>query len=916
MAPRPPFPGRPRPALALLLALAPLVLALPAAAQPGRDRALSPPASGDPLEIAVDYLRARRGPLALAAGDLDEVALRDRYRTRRTGVTHLYLRQQLGGIDVFGAVASVAVDEEGRIVSLGDRLLRGLRARPAAATRVLSPADAVRRAAAHLGLEPDAPLRVLRRGSGPDRRVVLAAAGISRDEIPVRLEYVADGARLRLAWNAVIRTPDGRHWWNLHVDAASGEVLRRDDWVDRDTYRVLAEPLMSPDEGPRLLRVDPADPVASPFGWHDTNGVAGSEFSDTRGNNASAQEDADGDDEAGTDVVHRPDGGPGLDFDFPFDTAQQPSGYRDAALANLFYWSNRLHDVLYHYGFDEPAGNFQQNNYGHGGAAGDPVQADAQDGSAVNNAQFLTPPDGQDPRMEMFRWEQTPTPRLNVHSPPAVAGLYLAGKALFGAGTNGLFQTVVLANDGVAPGSDACQPLVNGAQVEGRIVMIDRGTCTFVDKVDRAQDAGAAGAIVVNNTTTPPELVTMSGVDPGITIPAIFLTKGHGDAIRAQLGAGVTATLVSVADRDASMDNGVVVHEYAHGLTNRLTGGPSNVSCLDAPESAGMGEGWSDWLALALTAEPGDEPEDARHVAPYLEGQPPSGPGIRNFPYSTDLGVSPLTYGDVSSLNQPHGVGEVWAASLWELFWSLVGVYGFDPDWVGGDGGNQRALQLVVDALKMQPCDPTFVEGREALLDADAAAYGGAHECLISGAFAKRGVGHSADDGGSPNNLNVTEAFDLLPGCSPACGDALLHFGEQCDDGGTAPFDGCSAACEHETLLGIFGVAQGGEVAVVIEGVSVVVPTSAGQHAAEVAAALAAAIEADPTLSALGVSAVALGGQVAVSGGDVEAFAIDDPGLGDVPQVPALPPWGLGAAALALALAARRLLREAGARRR
>ncbi len=141
---------------------------------------------------------------------------------------------------------------------------------------------------------------------------------------------------------------------------------------------------------------------------------------------------------------------------------------------------------------------------------------------------------------------------------------------------------------------------------------------------------------------------------------------------------------------------------------------------------------------------PGDLDTDARGMGPYLIGQPPTGGGIRNFPYSTDLVVSPLTYGDISSLNWPHGVGEVWAASLWEMYWNLLGPHGFDPDLYAGFGGNNLAIELVIDGMKLQPCNPTFVTGRDALIDADDSANGGANLCLIWNAFAKRGVGSSA----------------------------------------------------------------------------------------------------------------------------------------------------------------------------
>ena len=569
--------------------------------------------------------------------------------------------------------------------------------------------------------------------------------------------------------------------------------------------------------------------------------------------------------------------------------------------------------MLHHHGFDEPAGNFQQNNYGNGGAGGDPVQADDLDGADVDNANFATPPDGSPPRMQMFLWNQSPTPRLIVQSPPGIAGTYAAGRALFGAGSAGLSDDVVLAldpSDASGPSTtDGCSALTNPGSVAGRIALIDRGTCTFSVKVKRAQDAGALGVVIANHLAN--GVLHMSGVDPSIVIPAVFISKATGDLIKGQLGVGVVANLVSVADRASAFDGVVMAHEYGHGVSNRLTGGPSNVNCLDLAQSAGMGEGWSDFLGLVFTAKPGDQSDDPRTFANYLLGQPPGGPGIRNHPYSTDLGVSPLTYGDIGSLNQPHGVGEVWGAALWEIYWSLVDVYGFDPDLVAGTGGNVITMQLVLDAMKLQPCDPTFVEARDAILSADAATNAGIHECLLWSGFAKRGIGLSATEGSGPQSLNVSEAFNVPAQCAAECGDSLLQAGEQCDDGNAVPFDGCAAICRYETLLEIYGTAQGGSASVTIDGVLVSIPTTPGQSAAQVAAALAAAIEADPVLAAAGIAAEAQAGQLAVTG-NVSAFTLGDPGLSQQPPVPvpSLSPAGGLLAVAALALCAACFLRR------
>jgi subtilisin-like proprotein convertase family protein len=103
---------------------------------------------------------------------------------------------------------------------------------------------------------------------------------------------------------------------------------------------------------------------------------------------------------------------------------------------------------------------------------------------------------------------------------------------------------------------------------------------------------------------------------------------------------------------------------------------------------------------------------------------------------------------------------------VWEMTWALTNQYGFDPDLINGSGGNNLALQLVVDGLKLQPCSPGFVDGRNAILLADQNNNGGANQCAIWAAFAKRGLGYSASQGSSNSRSDGTQAFNLPPACS------------------------------------------------------------------------------------------------------------------------------------------------------
>ncbi len=745
-----------------------LVLAVLSAGLPGAARSQDKQSA---LETARRLLAGDALGLGLTPADLDGLVVTDTYETRHNGVRHIYLRQQLGGIELANGTLTLNVGRDGELLSFGSRLTGDLAARVDTRRPALSAEEAVRAAADTLGLEIVGPLTLLADIGGPTREVIFDGAGLSLDPVPVELAYYrTEDGEIRLSWEMVIRQTDQRHWWNLWVDAATGELLAQSDWIDNDTYQVFALPKESPSDGPRTIETNPADALASPFGWHDTDGVPGAESQRTRGNNVSAQEDRDGNNFGG----FRPNGGASLDFQFALDlSTQRPVDYRAAAITNLFYWNNIIHDVLYHYGFDEASGNFQENNYGRGGLGTDSVNADAQDNAdgippSANNANFATPPDGSNPRMQMFEWLAPPD--LIVNTPAAIAGTYPSAGASFGPrlDSTGVTGDLEIVDDGTASGSEGCGSLVGFTS--GRIALIDRGSCEFGTKVLNAENAGAIAAIVVNNAGD--GLVNMgAGAQGGlVTIPSLFIGQTDGGTIKGQLPApGVNATMrTAQLDRDSDLDSGVIAHEYCHGLSNRLTGGPASVNCLLGDQQAG--EGWSDLCTLLFSVVAGDQPQDPHGIGTYLIFQPPNGPGIRPAPYSTDLGVNPLTYGDLvtagpGGVSIPHGVGTVWATAVWEMYWNLVDTYGFDADLYTGTGGNNIAIQLVVDGLKLQPCNPTFLDARDAILAADVANNGGANECLIWQGFAKRGMGVSAADGGGSGSLAVTEAFDLPAQC-------------------------------------------------------------------------------------------------------------------------------------------------------
>jgi hypothetical protein len=135
---------------------------------------------------------------------------------------------------------------------------------------------------------------------------------------------------------------------------------------------------------------------------------------------------------------------------------------------------------------------------------------------------------------------------LRVNAPAGIAGDYAVGTASFGPALSnpGVTGAVVLADDGTVPTSDACTALINGAQVAGKIAIVDRGTCTFTVKVKACQDAGAIGVIVADNAAGAPP-AGLGGTDATITIPSVRVTLADGTALKAQIASGLNVTLLT-----------------------------------------------------------------------------------------------------------------------------------------------------------------------------------------------------------------------------------------------------------------------------------------------------------------------------------------------------------------------------------
>lgn len=768
--------------------------------------------TADYLQRAYAFIEETYGLDKASLGDLK---IKDQYRTEHNQVVHIHLAQSYKGIEINNSSINLAFLPDGRIYNIGHQLTSLDQIKFSDAKAKVAPETAIRAAAASLGISSRSTTSISRY---TDKGVSLyAKVDIALQDIQAEQVYLqTTPGEYTLVWKLLIESAQNGHLYQSYVNAVSGKHITNDEltlscsfengYLEHEhsctedisvvastpatvsgvasQYRVLPLTVESPNHGSFQLVSGAEDPQASPLGWHDTDGIAGADYTITRGNNVYAYLDRNYDEFPDQQF----DGGPDLIFDFPYDGNLEPIDNTGVAVTNLFFWNNIMHDFIHVYGMDEQAGSFQNFNYSGQGASGDymfaqaqygaddPVQCGNDTGAAedcINNSFFNPVPDGFNGRLVMYVWNQDNASKyLDVLEPTDLAGKIQTGLATFGPDltTTPITAEVVIIDDGTSVGSEGCEPS-NQPEMEGKIALIDRGGCDFSLKVYYAQEAGAVGVIVANFEDI------ILGMGPAelaeeVAIPSVLITKQEADRIRAFAGSGLVVSLVAPVTtgavfRDGALDNSIITHEYTHGISNRLTGGPTSVGCLsptfdhENQEAEGMGEGWSDFIALALNARPGDTGPKRRGIGTFAQREETNGKGIRDYPYSTEMAINPLTYNSIQTQPTEHGIGAVWCAMLWDLYWALSDEYGWDPDVYHGIGGNNKAIQLVVDGMKLQPCNPGFIDARDAILAADMINNGGANQCLIWNVFARRGLGFNAKGGDPDLQADGDEGFDL-----------------------------------------------------------------------------------------------------------------------------------------------------------
>lgn len=223
-------------------------------------------------------------------------------------------------------------------------------------------------------------------------------------------------------------------------------------------------------------------------------------------------------------------------------------------------------------------------------------------------------------------------------------------------------------------------------------------------------------------------------------IPGLAFFVTHGDGFVSELHLGTRD------GRSAALDPAVVIHEYVHGVTNRVVGGPDEAEPLRHPQSRALGEGFSDYFALSLwnRIRRRDGLEETTVYGRWISGNDDT--GLRNHAYDDRF---PGTYGMLGrdDFQRDHDAGQVWCAALLDVHRALG--HGDGPD-----AADERAWEVVFDSLRLLhpgPRGPTFLHARDAVMATfDAAVEAGrlpddpALAGAVRDAFARRGMGPAA----------------------------------------------------------------------------------------------------------------------------------------------------------------------------
>jgi extracellular elastinolytic metalloproteinase len=266
--------------------------------------------------------------------------------------------------------------------------------------------------------------------------------------------------------------------------------------------------------------------------------------------------------------------------------------------------------------------------------------------------------------------------------------------------------------------------------------------------------------------------------DPGHIDNANFATPPDGQSGRMQMylwhqpGTKFPSEDPFIA-ANGSDEADIVYHENTHGLSNRLVVDANGNSTLGAGQAGAMGEAWSDWYALDFLVNEGFQADTAAsgelRIGPYvgwgndlIRTQPMDCPANGGGASCPAGGYTYGDYGQVIGRPEVHADGEIWGETLWDLRTAV---------------GSATAESLVTRAMELSPANPSFLDMRNSILQADAVA-GGANRNTIWSVFAHRGMGYFAASVNG-DDARPSEDFSLPPAAGTQQGKLIGSVSDQ-----------------------------------------------------------------------------------------------------------------------------------------
>ncbi len=371
----------------------------------------APAEKGNYIQRALDHVRNIGNVLGLSATQPAEFAADPNIQETSSGAVAVHLQQQYKGIPIFQAAETVRFGPDGALKETAGCSVTV--ARDVDVVPKISVKDAVLKASQHVAIphedekgetddfgEPLSHPSVDLKGFEPKviaafhekpERITVLDAGPFGDKIKACLIWFPVGDDLRLTWEVILAMPNYMEQFRTMVDGTTGDILYCRQMVQSvvargNVYRVGGGNLRQMTDFPRPL-VDYGLPVSGdlpsgfPDDWVESDSAVGNSVN-----------------------AHLGDAGPSIqgttqDGIVTFDPSD-PVG-NDQKVLNIFYYNCYMHDYFYLLGFKEADGNFQQNNFGRGGASSDIVDARSHPGPVFGTANMLTRVDGISPEMNM-----------------------------------------------------------------------------------------------------------------------------------------------------------------------------------------------------------------------------------------------------------------------------------------------------------------------------------------------------------------------------------------------------------------------------------------------------------------------------------------------------------------------------------